>query len=97
MDGHPTVHFQPDSGQPEISWQSGTRPLDFCPILCDDNNMKNLNAYTILENVVRELDALYDREDDKHPMDSDFVTGHLDDLDEIISQLRELTEFDPTP
>ena len=50
--------------------------------------MKNLNAYTILENVVRELDALYDREDDKHPMDSDFVTGHLDDLDEIISQLR---------
>ena len=59
--------------------------------------MKNLNAYTILENVVRELDALYDREDDKHPMDSAFVTGHLDDLDEIISHLRELTEFDPTP
>ena len=59
--------------------------------------MNNLNAYKILENVVRELDALYDREDDKHPMDSDFVTGHLDDLDEIISQLRDLTEFDPTP
>ena len=97
MDGHPTVHFQPDSGQPEISWQSGTRPLDFCPILWDDNSMKNLNAYTILENVVRELDALYDRENAKHLMDSDFVTGHLDDLDEIISQLRELTEFDPTP
>ena len=58
--------------------------------------MKNLNAYTILENTVRELNALYDREDDKHPMDSDFVTGHLDDLDEIISQLRELTEFDPS-
>ena len=45
--------------------------------------MKNLNAYTILENVVRELDALYDREDAKHLMDSDFVTGHLDDLDEV--------------
>ena len=59
--------------------------------------MKNLNAYTILENVVRELDALYDLEDGKHLMDSDCVTGHLDDLDEIISQLRELTEFDPTP
>jgi len=65
--------------------------------MCDDTYMIKLNAYTILENVVRELDALYDREDDKHPMDSDFVTGHLDDLDEIISQLRELTEFDPTP
>ena len=59
--------------------------------------MKNLNAYTILENVVRELDALYDREDAKHLRDSDFVTGHLADLDESISQLRDLTEFDPTP
>ncbi len=65
--------------------------------MCDDTYMIKLNAYKILENTVRELDALYDREDDKHPMDSDFVTGHLDDLDEIISQLRELTEFDPTP
>ena len=60
-------------------------------------NLSSVNAYKILENVVRELDALYDRDDDKHPMDSDFVTGHLDDLDEIISSLRELTEFDPTP
>ena len=60
-------------------------------------NLSSVNAYKILENVVRELDALYDREDDKHPMHSDFVTGHLDDLDEIISSLRELTEFDPTP
>ena len=59
--------------------------------------MKNLNAYTILENTVRELNALYNREDAKHLMDSDFVTGHLDDLDEIIFQLRQLTEFDPTP
>ena len=46
---------------------------------------------------MRELDALYEREDAKHLMDSDFVTGHLDDLDEIIFQLRQLTEFDPTP
>ena len=60
-------------------------------------NLSKVNAYKILENVVRELDALYDREDAKHLMDSDFVTGHLDDLDEIISQLRDLTEFDPTP
>ena len=60
-------------------------------------NLSKANAYTILENVVRELDALYDREEAKHLMDSDFVTGHLDDLDEIISQLRDLTEFDPTP
>ena len=57
----------------------------------------SVHAYKILENVVRELDALYDREDAKHLMDSDFVTGHLADLDEIISQLRDLTEFDPTP
>ena len=60
-------------------------------------NLSSVNAYKILENVVRELDALYDREDATHLMDSDFVTGHLDDLDEIISQLRDLTEFDPTP
>ena len=60
-------------------------------------NLSSVNAYKILENVVRELDALYDREDAKHLMDSDFVTGHLDDLDEIIFQLRQLTEFDPTP
>ena len=60
-------------------------------------NLSSVNAYKILENVVRELDALYDRENAKHLMDSDFVTGHLDDLDEIISQLRDLTEFDPTP
>ena len=65
--------------------------------MCDDTYMIKLNAYTILENTVRELDALYDRENAKHLMDSDFVTGHLDDLDEIISQLRDLTEFDPTP
>ena len=60
-------------------------------------NLSSVNAYKILENVVLDLDALYDREDAKHLMDSDFVTGHLDDLDEIISSLRELTEFDPTP
>ena len=28
----------------EISWQTGTRSLDFCPILWDDNNMFNPNT-----------------------------------------------------
>ena len=30
--------------QLEISWQSGTRSLDFCAILWDDNNMFNPNT-----------------------------------------------------
>ena len=42
--------------------------------------MKNLNSYTILETVLNELNGLYEREDAKHLMDSDLVTGHLDDI-----------------
>jgi hypothetical protein len=57
--------------------------------------MKNLNAYTILETATKELKALYDREDAKHLMDSDLVTGHLDDLGEILDQLDQLVYFDP--
>ncbi len=56
--------------------------------------MKNLNAYTILDNARKDLQALYDREDAKHLMDSDLVTGHLDDLGEIIDQLDALVFFD---
>ena len=56
--------------------------------------MKNLNSYTILENVLKDLNALYDREDAKHLMDSDLVTGHLDDIGEIIDQLESLVYFD---
>ena len=56
--------------------------------------MKNLNSYTILENVLKDLNALYDREDAKHLMDSDLVTGHLDDIGEIIAQVEALVYFD---
>ena len=56
--------------------------------------MKNKNAYTILETVFNELNGLYEREDAKHLMDSDLVTGHLDDIGEIIDQLESLVYFD---
>ena len=56
--------------------------------------MKNLNSYKILESTLETLNALYDREDAKHPMDSDLVTGHLDDIGEIIAQVEALVYFD---
>ena len=56
--------------------------------------MKNKNAYTILETVFNELIGLYEREDAKHLMDSDLVTGHLDDLGEILEQLEAIVYFD---
>ena len=56
--------------------------------------MKILNSYTILETVLNELNGLYEREDAKHLMDSDLVTGHLDDIGEIIDQLEGLVYFD---
>ncbi len=51
------------------------------------------NAYTILENVTAQLRALHAREDAKHLMDSQFVTGHLDDLDEIIGMLDDMLDM----
>ena len=56
--------------------------------------MKNLNSYTILETVLNELNGLYERGDAKHLMDSDLVTGHLDDIGEIIAQVEALVYFD---
>ena len=56
--------------------------------------MKNKNAYTILETVFNELNGLYERADAKHLMDSDLVTGHLDDLGEILEQLEAIVYFD---
>ena len=56
--------------------------------------MENKNAYTIIETVFNELNALYEREDAKHLMDADLVTGHLDDLGEILEQLEEIVYFD---
>ena len=56
--------------------------------------MKNKNAYTILETVFNELNGLYEREDAKHLMDSALVTGHLDDLGEILEQLEAIVYFD---
>ena len=56
--------------------------------------MKNKNAYTILETVFNELNGLYEREDAKHLMDADLVTGHLDDLGEILEQLEAIVYFD---
>ena len=56
--------------------------------------MKNKNAYTSLETGFNELNGLYEREDAKQRMDSDLVTGHLDDLGEILEQLDAIVYFD---
>ena len=53
-----------------------------------------MNAYRILENIRKDLDQLIKREESKHLMDSDLVTGHLDDLIEILSDLDQLVYFD---
>ena len=53
-----------------------------------------MNAYLILENIRKDLSSLIQREEAKHLMDSDLVTGHLDDLVEILSDLDQLIYFD---
>ena len=53
-----------------------------------------MNAYSKLESIRKDLDQLIKREESKHLMDSDLVTGHLDDLIEILSDLDQLVYFD---
>ena len=53
-----------------------------------------MNAYRILEDIRKDLDQLIKREESKHLMDSDLVTGHLDDLVDILEELDQLVYFD---
>ena len=53
-----------------------------------------MNAYRILEDIRKDLDQLIKREEAKHLMDSDLITGHLDDLVDILEELDQLVYFD---
>ena len=53
-----------------------------------------MNAYRILEDIRKDLNSLIEREEKKHLMDSDLVTGHLDDLVDILEELDQLVYFD---
>ena len=53
-----------------------------------------MNAYRILEDIRKDLDQLIKREESKHLMDSDLVTGHLDLLVEALDVIDQCVYFD---
>ena len=53
-----------------------------------------MNAYRILEDIRKDLDQLIKREEAKHLMHSDLITGHLDDLLSIRDDLDQIVFFD---
>ena len=53
-----------------------------------------MNAYRILEDIRKDLDQLIKREESKHLMHSDLITGHLDDLLSIRDDLDQIVFFD---
>ena len=53
-------------------------------------------SYKKLETIYKELKTIIDIEGDKHPQDSFLVTGHLDDLIEILDDLDLIANYDPT-
>ena len=53
-----------------------------------------MNAYRIIESIRDQLHDLIEREEAKHMMDNDLVTGHLDDLLQIESELNDIIYFD---
>jgi hypothetical protein len=52
-------------------------------------------SYKKLESIYKELKTIIDIEGDKHPKDSFLVTGHLDDLIEILDDLEPIVNYDP--
>ena len=57
-----------------------------------------INEYTHLENIVKDLKAIIEREDKRHMMDQHLTTSMKMLLeDEIIPQLENELDFDPTP
>ena len=56
------------------------------------------NEYTHVENIVKDLKAIIEREDKRHMMDQHLTTSMKMLLeDEIIPQLENELDFDPTP
>ena len=57
-----------------------------------------INEYTHIENIVKDLKAIIEREDKRHMMDQHLTTSMKMLLeDEIIPQLENELDFDPTP
>jgi len=56
------------------------------------------NEYTAIENALQQLKAVVEREDKRHMMDQHLHTSMLNLLeDEIIPQLENELDYDPTP
>ena len=57
-----------------------------------------INEHTHVKNIVKDLKAIIDREDKRHQMDQHLTTSMRMLLeDEIIPQLENELDFDPTP
>ena len=57
-----------------------------------------INEYTHVKNIVKDLKAIIEREDKRHMMDQHLTTSMRMLLeDEIIPQLENELDFDPTP
>ena len=57
-----------------------------------------INEYTHVENILKDLKAIIEREDKRHQMDGHLTTSMRMLLeDEIIPQLENELDFDPTP
>ena len=57
-----------------------------------------INEYTHVENIVKDLKAIIEREDKRHMIDQHLTTSMKMLLeDEIIPQLENELDFDPTP
>tara|TARA_R110001592_G_scaffold11290_1_gene56142 strand:+ start:385 stop:585 length:201 start_codon:yes stop_codon:yes gene_type:complete len=57
-----------------------------------------ISDFKRLENILKELEAIVEREDKRHLMDQHLMIGSLDVLnDEIIPLIDEIVNYDPTP
>ncbi len=53
--------------------------------------------YKELKDLRSQLKTIVDLEDSKEIQDRSLVTGHLDDLEEVLELLDPVANFDPTP
>ncbi len=57
-----------------------------------------ISDFKRLENILKELEAIVERENKRHLMDQHLMVGSLDVLEyEIIPLIDEIVNYDPTP